>query len=71
MLANSTLYVETVGLSILLISYIDALKLLSLEWFLFNSNYVLNSFDNELLITAYGVMVLIYIGVVARCGIFI
>ena len=47
----------------------DALKPLGLEWFLFNSSYILSNFNNKLLITAYSVIVLIYIGVVARCSI--
>jgi hypothetical protein len=69
LLANSTLYIETIGWSVLLISYIDTLKLLGLEQFLFNSSYVPNSFNNELLIIAYSIMVLIYIDIVARCSI--
>ena len=69
MLANSTLYIETVDLSIPLISYMDALKPLGLEQFLFNSSYVPSSFNDELLITAYSVIVLIYIGIIAGCGI--
>ena len=62
---NFILYVETVSLSILLISCMDTLKPLGLEWFFFNSSYIPNNFNNKLLITAYGVIVLIYIGVVA------
>ena len=69
LLANSTLYIETVSLSVPLISYTDALKPLGLKQFLFNSSYIPSSFDNELLITAYSVMISIYIGVVARCSI--
>ena len=69
LLTNSTLYIETVDLSIPLISYIDTLKPLNLEWFLFNSSYIPNSFNNKLLIIAYNIIVLIYIGVVVRCGI--
>jgi hypothetical protein len=67
--ANFTLYIKTVGLNIPLISYIDALKPLGLKQFLFNSSYIPNSFDDKLLITVYGVIVLIYISVVARCSI--
>ena len=69
LLTNSTLYIETVDLSVPLIFYTDALKPLGLEQFLSNSSYVSSSFNNELLITAYGVMVLIYIDIVAGCGI--
>ena len=47
----------------------DALKSLGLEQFLFNSNYIPSSFNNKLLITAYSVIVLIYIGIVAGCSI--
>ena len=65
LLANSTLYIETVNLSVPLISYMDALKSLGLEWFLFNFSYIPSSFNNKLLITACGVMVSIYIGIVA------
>ena len=67
--ANFILYIETVSLGILLIFYIDALKILVLKRFLFNFNYVSSSFNNKLLITAYSVIVLIYIGVVARYSI--
>ena len=69
LLANFILYIKTVNLNILLISYTDALKLLGLEWFLFNSSYVPSSFNNELLITAYSIMVLIYINIVASYSI--
>ena len=69
LLANSTLYIKTIGLNIPLISHIDALKPLGLKRFLFNSSYIPNSFDDKLLITVYGVIVLIYISVVARCSI--
>jgi len=43
----------------------DAFKPLSLEQFLSNSSYILGSFNNKLLITAYSIIVLIYIGIVA------
>ena len=66
---NSILYIKTVGLSILLISCTDVLKLLSLKQFLSDSSYIPSSFNNELLIIAYSVIVLIYIGVVTRCSI--
>ena len=66
---NSILYIETVGLSVPLISHTDALKPLSLKQFLFNSSCVPSNFDNKLLITAYSIMVLIYIDIVAGCGI--
>jgi hypothetical protein len=69
LLANSTLYIKTIGLSIPLISYIDALKPLNLEQFLSNFSYIPSSFNNELLITACSIIVSIYIGVVARCNI--
>ena len=69
LLANSTLYIKTVNLSVPLISYIDALKLLGLEQFLFNSSCVLSSFNNKLLITDYSIIILIYIGVITSCSI--
>jgi hypothetical protein len=65
-LTNSTLYIEIVSLSILLISYIDALKPLGVEQFLSNSSYIPSGFNNKLPITAYSVIVSIYMGVVAR-----
>ena len=65
LLANSTLYIEIVDLSIPLISCTDALKPLGVERFPSDSSYVPGGFNDELPITAYGVMVLIYMGVVA------
>ena len=61
--------IETVSLSILLISRTDTLKPLSLERFLSNSSYISYSFNNKLLIIAYSIIVLIYIGIVARYSI--
>ena len=44
----------------------DALKPLGVERFPSNSSYVPGGFNNKLPITAYSVMVLIYMGAVAR-----
>ena len=65
LLANSTLYIEIVNLSILLISRIDALKPLGVEQYPSNSSYIPSGFNNKLPITAYSIIVSIYIGIVA------
>ena len=43
----------------------DALKPLSVEQFPSNSSYIPSSFNNKLPITAYSIIVSIYIGAVA------